>query len=221
MESSVLEILNYYLKSGENFYILLILTILVASYTTINMFASGTIYRTRISKANTNLDIVEKLLSSNKNDLGDFQKKLCAEIISESLINIKTGYKLSVENLRTYEHVFKLTSKPYLSYFSARIKNYNKSVGESVKKYFFSSLTVFIIILTMLLLGSIISGVILSKSSSLQILNLDLKYKIGFYADTIIMISLLGAYIVSINRLSTAIILFFECGRNKSLRDFR
>ncbi|MHB1281670.1 MAG: hypothetical protein ACYCYL_10635 [Acidithiobacillus sp.] len=67
------------LQSASNIYLIILLTLLVVVYALIEMFSSGQIYRIRISKADTILNIIEKLIEKKDVQLTDYQK--CAQLL--------------------------------------------------------------------------------------------------------------------------------------------
>ena len=210
--NSILDLINV-----KNIYILISLTLIVGIFTTINMLASGKFYRAKISKSDTNLNIIEKLLETKNITITDKQKEMCSKIIDDSLINLMTGYKLTNKNINIYNQVLSLTSRPYLSYFSAKIKSPKKSLYESsIRMLRLYSLTTIVIILA-LLVASVLTGNILSQTSSINHISFDLNYKIAFFFDLFVYSMLFIAYITSFNRLSNAIILFVLCRNNKEL----
>lgn len=210
--NSILDLINV-----KNIYILIPLTLIVGIFTTINMLASGKFYRVKISKSDTNLNIIEKLLETKNITITDKQKEMCSKIIDDSLINLMTGYKLTNENINIYNQVLSLTSRPYLSYFSAKIKSQNKSLYESsIRMLRLYSLTTIVIILT-LFIASVLACKIPSLTSSINHISLDLIYKIALLFDLFVYIMLFIAYITSFNRLLNAVILFVACRNNKEL----
>ncbi|WP_215852562.1 hypothetical protein, partial [Acidithiobacillus ferrooxidans] len=70
--NSILDLINV-----KNIYILISLTLIVGIFTTINMLASGKFYRAKISKSDTNLNIIEKLLETKNITITDKQKEMC------------------------------------------------------------------------------------------------------------------------------------------------
>ncbi|MHB1780786.1 hypothetical protein [Acidithiobacillus sp.] len=197
-------------KNIDNIYIIVPLIFVGISYKFIEILSSGKIYKIKILKADTNLNIVEKLITDKNITLSAYQKRICDEIITESLINILTGFRLRSGEKTIYDQALSLTGKTYLSFFSAKIKLPSETIEKSSLAYLWPSLFYIVVSIIMIILDSLFIGYILSKGDSEV-------YIILLVLSIIAMIFISALYIVSFNRVSNSLLLYWYCRRNKSL----
>jgi len=204
----------------SNGYLTLLSLIIFFVYISIRMLSSGTIYRISISRSDTNLNIVEKLKENKGLNLSHEQEKICSDIITDSLINISTGYRLNSRNIHVYNHVLSITGDRYISNFAAKVKKESEPIVKSTRKYFlfyFSILIVSFLFLTVspLLLEHILHAINLEKYTALRELE-----KFVFFCVTVLTLLFFLAYVISIINFINSLILLFYCVVYKNIRNY-
>jgi len=217
---SMIETLFSSVIKGSNSYLTLLLLIIFFVYISIRMLSSGTIYRISISRADTNLNIIEKLKENKGLNLSPEQEKMCSDIITDSLINISTGYRLNSRNIHVYNHVLSITGDRYISNFAAKVKKDSEPIIKSTRKCFFtyfSMLIVSFLILTVspVLLEHSLHAINLAKYTALRELE-----KILFFCFTILTLLFFLAYIISIIKFINSLILLYYCVVYKNIRNY-
>lgn len=114
-----------------------ILTIFPVIYKVMQFFASGNFYRIKISKSDTNLNIIEKLIESDaKNSAKTItheSKDICSTIVEESVFHIQTGCKVDKRNFSIYRAVIGYTGLKYLACFATKVSRPGKKLGDSCR----------------------------------------------------------------------------------------
>jgi len=205
----------------SNIYLILLSLIIVSAYILIGMLSSGTIYRIKISRADTNLNILEKLKGTKGLTLSPEQDKICSDIITDSLINISTGYNLNSRNIHVYNHALSTTGYRYISNFAAKIKKESESIIKSTIKYFFSSLFYLLVSFSFFIILPFFLEYILHQINlEKHIFLLEILTKIEFIFFTISVFLVFLAYVISIYNTINSLILIYYCIRYKNLRNY-
>ncbi|MBU2755442.1 hypothetical protein HFU84_11775 [Acidithiobacillus sp. CV18-2] len=209
------------INSFTSFLDLVLVAVFIVIFNVINLLSSGKIYRIKISKSDTNLNIIEKLVGSSNVNLSDEQKALCDQIVTESLINIWTGYRIRLDQLSVYNFVMATTGNQFLAVFCAKSKRPGETIRENSKRSAVESGIITIFVFVFLFLGSFLAGFIMSKSKVATRIDLNFKYTIEFYSDIFFMFVFFVVYIFSFNRFTNSTILWYKCRKNKEFGEFK
>ncbi|MBU2829753.1 hypothetical protein [Acidithiobacillus ferriphilus] len=199
-----------------------ILAIFPAIYKVIQFFSSGDFYRIKISKSDTNLNIIEKLIASDtKNStkiITQESKEICSTIVEESVFHIQTGCKVDKVNFYIYRAVIGYTGLKYLACFATKVSRPGKKLGDSCRRS--RNVLCFVTILSILALGilSFLLGVVMSKSSSPAAITLDVKQLIEFYFIIFLQIAFFLLYFASFNRAVNSFILLNSINKTDALK---
>ena len=199
--------------------VVFILTIFPAIYKLMQFFASGNFYRIKISKSDTNLNIIEKLIESDAKNSAKIitqeSKDICSTIVEESVFHIQTGCKVEKRNFSIYRAVVGCTGLKYLACFATKVYRPGKKLGDSCRtaRNVFCVFT-FLSILALFYL-SVILGVLISKLSSPA---LGVKLSIEFCLIIFMIIAFFWLYFVSFNRLVNSFTLLNFIRKNNALK---
>jgi hypothetical protein len=218
MEALFSSVITVITKS--NIYLILLSLIIVIAYILILMLSSGTIYRISISRADTNLNILEKLKENKGLNLSPDQEKICSDIITDSLINISTGYKLNSRNIHVYNHVLSITGNRHISNFAAKVKKESESIMKSTIKYFFSRLFIIIFSLLFFIALSLLLENILHNINSEKYTVLEIKSELEFFGVSTLMLLFLLNYIISVFNAINSLILIFYFFLYKNIKNY-
>ncbi|MBU2854327.1 MULTISPECIES: hypothetical protein [Acidithiobacillus] len=204
--------------------VVFILTIFPAIYKLMQFFASGNFYRIKISKSDTNLNIIEKLIESDTKNSAKIitqeSKDICSTIVEESVFHIQTGCKVEKINFSIYRAVVGCTGLKYLACFATKVYRPGKKLGDSCRtvRNVFCVFTVLSILALFSL--SVILGVLISKLSSPAVPALDVKLSIEFCLIIFMIIAFFWLYFVSFNRLVNSFTLLKFIRKNNALKQF-
>ena len=206
-------------------YIIPISTFIVALfpiiYKIMQFLAAGNFYRIKISKSDTNLNITEKLLESASKfantgiKLTPGSEEICKKIIEESLFHIHTGCKVKKEQFDIYFEVLGYTGLSYISCFATKIKKPYDTLYDSCVKARKKFILLVIISLSFSFISSIFIGHVLTKTTSLTSITLNIKQSIELYSSVIILVAFILLYLISFNGFSNSLILLNGINRSK------
>lgn len=193
-------------------------------YKFMQFFASGNFYRMKISKSDTNLNIVEKLIQtimSNESILKDEFTNLnsyclCNTIIEESLFHLKTGYRIRANHIGLYNNILRLCGLPYIACFATRVHRPNKALKDLSARSFFVFLVISAISITAIFVCAASIGHILSQTYIL----LGIKNKIKLFFLTVFSVLMFLVYIISTNNLGNSFILYRLLKKHKGQSKF-
>ncbi|MBU2753107.1 hypothetical protein HFU84_02395 [Acidithiobacillus sp. CV18-2] len=189
----------------------------------LQFLASGNLYRIKISKSDTNLNIVEKLLGLTGEDskvkISQKTHDICNTVIEESVFHIQTGCKTDKRNFDVYDAVIDCTGLKYLACFATKLVK----PGKDLRRLCWTSIFIFpnlaFLAIVFSAWASAEIGVILSKTSSQTSIVLDVKQWIELVFYSVMAISSFVLYIFSFNRFANSLVLLWHIKENKALQE--
>lgn len=188
----------------------------------LQFLASGNLYRIKISKSDTNLNIVEKLLGltgeGSKVTISQKSHDICSTVIEESVFHIQTGCKSDKRNFNVYDAVIDCTGLKYLACFATKIVNPGKRLRHLCRRSIYAFLFMAVLAILSSTAASVEVGVILSKTSSQTFIVLGAKQWIELSFYSVMTISLFVLYVFSFNRFANSFALSMYIRKNQALQ---